>query len=74
LNSNFKGLDPETTRNIWECISDIKKDHYVLLTTHSMEEASVLCDRIGILVKGNLKCIGTEMSLKQKYSQVISPF
>ena len=72
LDEPTTGLDPETKRKIWECISNIKKNRSILLTTHSMEEASVLSDRIGILVKGELKCIGTEMELKKIYSQVMN--
>lgn len=39
----------------------------MVLTTHSMEEADVLCTRIGIIVNGVLKCIGPQTRLKSKY-------
>merc|ERR1712176_1240807 len=39
----------------------------VMLTTHSMEEAETLCDRIGIMDRGNLQCLGTAQHLKAKY-------
>ncbi len=41
------GLDPASRRTLWECIVEAKKRRAVLLTTHSMEEAEGLCDRIG---------------------------
>ena len=41
------GLDPASRRTLWECILEAKRRRTVLLTTHSMEEAEGLCDRIG---------------------------
>lgn len=38
-----------------------------MLTTHSMEEADVLGDRIAIMARGNLRCIGSSLRLKQKF-------
>jgi len=40
-----------------------------VLTTHSMEEAEALCQRIGIVVKGELKCIGSSQYLKEKFGK-----
>lgn len=42
-------------------------DRAVVLTTHSMEEADVLGDRIAMMAKGRLRCIGTALQLKQKF-------
>ena len=39
----------------------------MVLTTHSMEEADVLCTRIGIVTKGQLRCIGPQTKLKSQY-------
>lgn len=39
----------------------------IVLTTHSMEEADVLCDRLGIVASGLLKCLGTNVHLKEKF-------
>ena len=41
----------------------------MILTTHLMEEAEVLSDRIGIIVQGNLKCLGTQYKLKRVYGK-----
>jgi ABC-type multidrug transport system ATPase subunit len=45
----------------------MKENAAVLLTTHSMEEAEALCSRIGILVNGQLQCLGTTSHLKNKH-------
>ena len=39
----------------------------IILTTHAMEEADVLSDRIGVIVDGQLKCVGTSLYLKNKF-------
>ena len=44
---------------MWDIILENKKGRATILTTHSMEEADALCSRIAIMVKGELKCIGT---------------
>lgn len=50
-------MDPQSKRTFWNVITVIFKDENksAILTTHSMEEAEALCNRIGILVKGELK-------------------
>jgi ABC-type multidrug transport system ATPase subunit len=53
------GLDPVSRRQLWELIISKKTKSTILLTTHAMEEADVLCDRIGIFYNGALKCIGS---------------
>lgn len=67
LDEPTTGLDPVNKRFIWSMIQKIKNDKAVILTTHSMEEADFLSDRIGVIVEGNFKCIGTPMDLKQSY-------
>ena len=61
------GLDPASRRKLWEIISEGKKGRCIVLTTHSMEEADVLCDRIGIMAHGLMQCIGTAASLKMRF-------
>jgi ABC-type multidrug transport system ATPase subunit len=67
LDEPTTGLDPVNKRFIWTMIHNIKKEKSVILTTHSMEEADFLSDRIGVIVEGNFKCIGTPLDLKQTY-------
>jgi len=45
-------------RLIWNIITQERTGRTIILTTHSMEEAEVLCQRIGIMAKGNLRCLG----------------
>ncbi|KAF8399433.1 hypothetical protein HHK36_015298 [Tetracentron sinense] len=52
------GLDPASRNNLWNVVKRAKQDRAIILTTHSMEEAEVLCDRLGIFVDGSLQCIG----------------
>lgn len=61
------GMDPITRRHVWDVIEEAKKGRSIVLTTHSMEEADVLSDRIGIVAKGRLRCIGTSIRLKSRF-------
>jgi ABC-type multidrug transport system ATPase subunit len=47
LDEPTTGLDPENRRNLWDILVQSKGKRAVILTTHSMEEADVLCSRIG---------------------------
>lgn len=46
------GLDPESRRHLWDVLAQVKTDRCMILTTHSMEEADVLCTTIGIMSNG----------------------
>ncbi|KAF8390229.1 hypothetical protein HHK36_024754 [Tetracentron sinense] len=61
------GLDPASRNNLWDVVKRAKQDRAIILTTHSMEEAEVLCDRLGIFVDGSLQCIGNPKELKGRY-------
>jgi len=67
LDEPTTGLDPDNRRQLWDILVEARKDRALVLTTHSMEEADVLCTRIGIIVSGALKCIGPQTRLKSKY-------
>lgn len=69
LDEPTTGLDPENKRQIWEILSNCKENKCMILTTHLMEEAEVLSDRIGIIVNGSLKCLGTQFKLKKVYGK-----
>ena len=58
LDEPSTGLDPENRRQLWDILSECKGKRAIVLTTHSMEEADVLCDRIGIVTDGVLRCVG----------------
>lgn len=61
LDEPTTGLDPETRRQLWNILQECKTDksRAIVLTTHSMEEADVLCNRIGIVNQGVLQCLGS---------------
>lgn len=62
------GMDPRARRNVWEFIASLKKQKKtVILTTHYMEEAEALSDRVGIIDYGELIALGTPKELMQKY-------
>ncbi|WJX89981.1 Phospholipid-transporting ATPase abca7 [Trifolium repens] len=61
------GLDPASRKCLWNVIKLAKRDRAIILTTHSMEEAETLCDRLGIFVDGSLQCIGNPKELKGRY-------
>lgn len=68
LDEPTTGLDPQSRRQLWERIEAIKaRGHAVLLTTHSMEEAEAVCDRIAIVDHGRVIAIDTPQALVDKH-------
>lgn len=69
LDEPTTGLDPNSRREIWEILMSQKKQNKttMILTTHYMEEASYLCDRIVILDKGRILAGGTLEELLSEY-------
>jgi len=67
LDEPTTGLDPVSRIAVWEMLNNLKKTRHLtmLLTTHYMEEADRLCDRIAIVDHGNLVALGTPVELKQ---------
>ncbi|MCH7934242.1 MAG: ABC transporter ATP-binding protein, partial [Gemmatimonadetes bacterium] len=62
------GLDPQARRTIWGLITDMKeRGKTVFLTTHLMEEAERLCDRVAIIDHGRLVEVGTPADLVEKH-------
>eukprot|EP00457_Paulinella_chromatophora_P000146 gb/GEZN01000146.1/.p1 GENE.gb/GEZN01000146.1/~~gb/GEZN01000146.1/.p1 ORF type:complete len:2016 (+),score=362.69 gb/GEZN01000146.1/:289-6336(+) len=67
LDEPSTGMDPSSRRFMWELIATTMHGRSVILTTHSMEEAEALCSRIGIMVGGRLRCLGSPQHLKHRY-------
>ncbi|MBV6479997.1 MAG: putative multidrug ABC transporter ATP-binding protein YbhF [Ignavibacteria bacterium] len=64
LDEPTTGLDPQARRNLWELIKQIRENGTtVMLTTHYMDEAEILCDRVGIIDKGKIIIIDTPDNL-----------
>jgi len=68
LDEPTTGLDPKARREVWHVIENLKKlDKTVFLTTHYMEEAQLLADRIGVINKGKIVAIGSPQDLISQY-------
>lgn len=67
LDEPTTGMDPISRRHVWDIIEGSKKGRAIVLTTHSMEEADILADRIGIMARGKVRALGTSMRLKQRF-------
>lgn len=69
------GLDPQIRRQLWEIIRKARIDgKTVLLTTHYIEEAEALCDRVGILAKGKLITVGPVDELKHTVGDYVTEY
>ena len=69
LDEPSTGMDPQARRAMWDVISSSLKGRSIILTTHLMEECEALCQRIGIVVKGRLACLGSAQHLKQRFGE-----
>jgi ABC-2 type transport system ATP-binding protein len=68
LDEPTTGLDPQARRNFWDLIAGIKKERTtVILTTHYMDEAQILCERIAIMDRGKIMEIDTPEALLAKH-------
>ena len=75
LDEPSTGMDPVARRFMWDVIGGLCEEPLVeggrgcsvVLTTHSMEEAEALCHRIGVMVDGGLRCLGTTGGLRDKF-------
>jgi len=67
LDEPTAGLDPQVRREIYDVIEELRRDKKtILLTTHYIEEAERLCDRVAIIDHGNVIALGTPRELKQR--------
>lgn len=72
LDEPTAGMDPTSRMTTWDILQEYKQGRTVLLTTHYMDEADILGDRIAIMVNGSLRCCGSPLFLKKIYG--LSPF
>jgi ABC-2 type transport system ATP-binding protein len=68
LDEPTTGLDPRSKRDVQAFVREVQRDHEatIFLTTHDMDEAEVLCDRIAFLVGGRIVAEGTPMELRRR--------
>ena len=67
LDEPTAGMDLQARRAIWDMLKNYKNNRIILLTTHYMDEADVLGDRIGIMAEGKLVCLGSSLFLKNRF-------
>ncbi len=67
LDEPTSGMDTSARRLIWDLLKKYRNDRIVILTTHFMDEADYLGDRIGIMGGGRLLCCGSSIFLKYKF-------
>eukprot|EP00004_Rigifila_ramosa_P020544 TRINITY_DN5332_c0_g3_i1.p1 TRINITY_DN5332_c0_g3~~TRINITY_DN5332_c0_g3_i1.p1 ORF type:complete len:1669 (-),score=414.89 TRINITY_DN5332_c0_g3_i1:6-5012(-) len=67
LDEPTSGLDPLSRHMVWDFLRKMKEERTIILTTHFMDEADVLGDRIAIMSKGKLRCAGTPSFLKNRF-------
>ncbi len=67
LDEPTSGMDLSARRQLWNMLKEHKKDRIILLTTHYMDEADILGDRIGIMASGKLTALGSSIFLKSRF-------
>jgi ATP-binding cassette subfamily A (ABC1) protein 3 len=67
LDEPSSGMDTAARRNLWEMLKKNKDGKIIILTTHYMDEADVLADRIAIMSEGKIQCIGSSLFLKNRF-------
>lgn len=74
LDEPSTALDPQSRRAVWSLVREMQREgRTVLLTTHSMEEAQELCDRVGIVDGGRLVALGAPGELIHRYAPPLPP-
>ena len=70
LDEPTTGMDPAARRYLWTVIKNARDlGMTIVLTTHSMEECEALATKLGIMVNGQLKCLGSVQHLKSKFGK-----
>jgi ATP-binding cassette subfamily A (ABC1) protein 3 len=67
LDEPSSGMDTYARRHLWEMLKEYRKDKLIILSTHYMDEADFLADRIGIMKNGKLLTCGSSLFLKNKF-------
>lgn len=67
LDEPTSGMDPEARRQTWDILQSQREGRTMILSTHFMDEADLLGDRIAIMAEGVVQCCGTSLFLKSKY-------
>lgn len=66
LDEPTAGMDLNARRKLWNMLKKYKQNRIIILTTHYMDEADILGDRVGIMNEGELVCLGSPLFLKNR--------
>jgi ATP-binding cassette subfamily A (ABC1) protein 3 len=69
LDEPTAGMDLSARRRLWNMLKNYKQGRIIILTTHYMDEADILGDRVGIMNEGGLVCLGTPLFLKNRFGE-----
>lgn len=70
LDEPTSGMDAYSRRSIWKILEKIRlEERTIILTTHHLDEAEILADRIGIMSRGELLAVGTSDFIKKKFGE-----
>ncbi|PVU88443.1 hypothetical protein BB561_005858 [Smittium simulii] len=61
------GMDPVNRRHVWRYLENFKKGRVIILTSHSMEEADILSDRVAVMAHGKVVALGSSIRLKSRF-------
>ena len=67
LDEPTAGMDIGARHAMWEMLKNYRRDKIIILTTHYMDEADVLGDRVGIMAQGQMRCLGSSLFLKNRF-------
>ena len=67
-------MDPYSRRSTWELLQNNREGRVMVLTTHFMDEADILGDRIAIMAEGELRCHGDSLFLKTRFGEGKIPY
>ena len=71
LDEPTSGMDPHSRRAIWQLLREQREGRTIVLTTHFLDEAEILSDRIAIMAEGRLCCVGSSLFLKAHFGVVM---
>ena len=69
LDEPSTGVDIHGRRQLYEILRAHRQSHSIILTTHYMEEADILADRVAVLTHGSLRCYGSSAFLKRHFGE-----
>ncbi|XP_021109905.1 ATP-binding cassette sub-family A member 13 [Heterocephalus glaber] len=72
LDEPTSGVDPCSRRSLWDILLKYREGRTIIFTTHHLDEAELLSDRMAILQQGRLRCCGSPVCLKEMYGQGLS--